>query len=86
MRNVRDGLRDTLEPVGTQLIQQKRENDRRRKAEYNIVQADQQRILKNSGKVGRLEEQKFKMFESDPLAPPYPFDRAKILKGQLDAV
>ena len=81
MRNVRDGLRDTLEPVGTQLIQQKRENDRRRKTEYNIVKADQQRILKNSGKVGRLEEQNSKCSSPTHSLPHIPLIGLKSLKA-----
>ena len=50
------------------LIQQKREKDRRRKPENNIVQADQ-RILKNPGKVGRLKEQNSKC--SSPTHSPH---------------
>ena len=81
MGNIRDRLRYSLEPVGTQLIQQKREKDRRRKPENNIVQADQQRILKNPGKVGRLKEQNSKCSSPTHSLPHIPLIGLKSLNA-----
>lgn len=85
MRRINDRLDKFLVPLAQHLVQQDRNDHRRRKAEHQRQKTERQRIAHDRPEVIGIEKIN-KVFEPYPFAAPNPLARREILKGNLHAV
>ncbi|GBF75012.1 hypothetical protein PA598K_03390 [Paenibacillus sp. 598K] len=85
MRDVQHGLRQPFEPDHLQLIEQDRQEQRRRERDDQIEEIEHQRVAKREVKVPHAEHFPERL-EADPFAAKYPLKEIKVLEGYLNAI
>ena len=85
MRQVADSLNQTFKPHVPYLIEQQCQNNCRRHAEDNTVNADQKRVADQAKKI-RIRQKTDKMLQAHPVASEKSFCRLKIHEGDETAV
>lgn len=85
MRRIRNGLDDFLEGTCPDFVESERQDDRQRKPDDQLVEAEAERIPEQIPEIVGIEET-LEMIEAHPWAVHDSFAGDKVLKGNLDAV
>ena len=85
MRQIRDRLNDLLAALIAHLIEQNREDDRKRESEHEVQSADHQRIAQKAIEI-EVSEELLEVIESYKLAAQNALDRLILLERDYIAV
>ena len=85
MRQIRDGLNGALVFRAPDLVQEKREDDRCRKAGDQRVETQNHRVLDDPKRV-RVYQELLEIFKTDPLTGPESGERVKSLEGDSNTL